>query len=204
MEARNYLAGKSGNPFNLPPPPAWWLRALADFDNALVVFPSVQRRAYILCRRRGYTKHGKFAPLLKLNNDLLRMTAGTDGDIMAQNNLVFVETIVGWGIWTNSIINNLRSRDTWAKVDGKSGGLAYAKRMEEAEGQARMKKLLDIQDSIKMRVNDAWRSRQARKGERNHHAKNSGRRVRGFADPASGSTTRTSRSSAGSGIVITG
>lgn len=191
----NFLS--SSNPFNLPPPPAWWLMALRDFDAALVVFPSVMRRVYILGRRRGYSNVQRLAPLVKLNNDLLKLTAGSDGEVMAAHNLVYVDQIIGWGIWTNAIFNILRERDTWAA----GGAEKYADKLDAQEDAERLARHAARNDDFEHRANDAWRSLQARTGQRNHHAKNSGLRVRGFAAPAVGGKS-ISTGSTDSGIVL--
>lgn len=178
----NYL--QTSNPFCLPRPPAWWLRALADFDQALVVFPSVIQRIYILGRRRGFTNRAAVQPLVTLNNNLVRMTAGLDGDVLATHNLVYVDKIIGWGVWTNAIFNQLRARDTWRV----GGGAAYADLVEQQEAQERLKRHATRSADWDHRMNDFYRSWQARTGQRTKVTIPSQRKS-------------TSSSTAGSGLV---
>ena len=49
MDCKNYIADR--NPFNLLPPPEWWLQQLYDYDAQLVVVPSRQDAVYRLARR---------------------------------------------------------------------------------------------------------------------------------------------------------
>jgi hypothetical protein len=156
----NYL--QTSNPYALPGPPTWWKLALREFDPALVVFPSVMRRVYILARRRGFTTRRVMQPLVKLNNELIKMTAYGDGDVMAAHNLVYVDQIIGWGIWTNAIFNQLRARDTWRV----GGGEAYANLLDEQDEAERQKLRRTIQSDMEHRAVDSWRSLQARTGQR--------------------------------------
>jgi hypothetical protein len=53
MTRPNYL--ETSNPFNLAAPPPWFLKALAAYDAAFVIFPSVKEPVY---RTGRYGKHG--------------------------------------------------------------------------------------------------------------------------------------------------
>jgi hypothetical protein len=51
---RNYI--RTGNPFNLQEPPAFFLEQLAALDDDLVIFPSTHEPCYRLCRRTKNTR----------------------------------------------------------------------------------------------------------------------------------------------------
>lgn len=114
---------------------------------------------------------------------------------MAAHNLVYVDQIIGWGIWTNAIFNTLRERDTWAV----GGAEKYADMLDQQDADVVAKRHATRNSDFEHRANDAWRSLQARTGQRNHHAKNSGLRVRG-ANPSQ--MAKSTSSSTASGIVL--
>lgn len=152
----NYLITE--NPYNLIAPPAWWLQKLADYDAQLVVFPSRCRPAYILARRRSATL--KMAEQDRLDKNLLRQSAGMDGDILADNNLVYVRHLLGNTVRRLEFFQWLKDADTW--IDGKPG--AWANKLENAENeQAARQRALMISD-IDHRARDAYRSYKARTG----------------------------------------
>lgn len=153
------------NPYCLPKPPTWWLQLLADQDAALVVFPSRLSARYILARRRSASLG--MPALVKVDNDLLKITAQGDGDVLADNALVAVANIVNpSGNWTTDIFRQLRARDIWAA----GGADAYTDRIELAEGQLAAKKRADMIDDIDQRAIDSYKSLQARTGQRNQRA----------------------------------
>src|SRR6267142_447898 len=158
------------NRFGVPKPPAWFLKALCDQDAALVILPSRCRRVYLLTRRRRLSLRGPALNAAK--NNLLRDTRGSAGDLLATHNLEMVGTITGYmnGSWSPTILRDLKERDT-----GAAGGAdAYIARIEAAEAAALRKKRTDLLDSIDHRARDAYRSLQARTGQRNQHANNRG------------------------------
>ena len=163
MAAANYYPDV--NSFKLPAPPAWWLTKLHDLDSALVVFPSRLRMAYVLARRRNATL--SMPALVKLDNDLLRTTAGGDGDFMADNNLVFVSFINNpFGSWGDQVFADLRVRD----ITAQGGAEKFIEKLEDAEAALASKKRANMVEDIGYRAQDAWRSLQARIGARNKHA----------------------------------
>ncbi len=143
----------------------------------------------MLARRRGLSNRPTLQKLVALNNDLLRITAGTDGDVIANNNLVYVDSIVSWGAWNDNIFKSLRGRDTWAV----GGGEAYADLLDAGEAATEAQRHKTLGNELEHRAMDAWHSLQARTGQRNRHARNSGLRVK-----------QTTSSSTASGIVIPG
>jgi hypothetical protein len=150
----------SENPFGLAPPPAWWLQTLFDYDSQLVVFPSRHRMAYILARRRRFSN--AMQELNTLDKNLLKTSAGLDGDIMATNNLIYVRHLIGDTVRRPAIFQWLRDND----ITANGGGEAVATKIETIEEtQARMTRE-KMQQDIDFRARDAWRSYQARTGQR--------------------------------------
>ncbi len=154
----NYFT--TSNPFNLQPPPQWWLTRLYDFDAMLVLFPSTLRPAYVLARKQQFAQPTE--PLQELDKNLRRLTNGGDGDIMADRNLVYVESITGNGAWTGQIFLGLAARDIWAA----GGAEVYHNRIITLEEVAREAQQRRAADDMDHRARDAWRSLQARTGQR--------------------------------------
>jgi len=162
------------NRYNLPKPPQWFLTRLWDLDVALVVVPARTGRKYLLARRRERSLR---VPMIVEN---LKASAlknhkrvkYSDGDLLTSLNLVAVDTIVGnfhtgWS-GADMIFADLRMRDMWA-----NGGVdAFIKRVEEQEEAVQVAKRKQLLDDIDHRAGDAYRSYQARTGQRNHTAKN--------------------------------
>jgi len=171
------------NPFNLSAPPAWWLQRLYDYDNQLVVIPSRQDAVYRLARKTWDR------PGIQLMADIHREK---DTAMLAHYGLVPVTTIIGAGIWGENIFHALRARDIWAH----GGAEKFVKAEEDAEAEAKRKQQAEIRDDLWMRSGDAWRSYQARTGQRSKVDTRTGRRTP-TAPPTSSST-------AGLGITITG
>lgn len=157
MTPGNYFA--TGNPYSLMPPPTWWLRKLSDFDHALVVFPSSLRACYVLARRRQF---GLGHPLEKLDRDLQRLTGGGDGDLMADRNLVFVDYLISAGGWSTDIFHELRKRDIWAA----GGADKYNAQLIAHEDAIAARQQSAYLSDIDHRARDAYRSYQARTGQR--------------------------------------
>lgn len=162
---RNFL--QTENPFHLAPPPAWWLQMLHDYDAELVVFPSRHRMAYILARRRHFSN--AMAEMNTLDKNLLRQSAGLDGDILANHNLIYVRHLIGDTVKRPAIFQWLRDNDTKAQ----GGAEAVASRLEDAEADIARQKRLVMIDDFEYRAQDAWRSYQARTGRRSGYRKSS-------------------------------
>ncbi len=164
----NYIPTR--NPFSLPVPPSWWLRKMADMDAALVIFPSVLRRAYILARRRSMSL--RMPASLKLNNDLVKMSAHGDGDVLAAHNVAYVDSLTGWGsVWTEQPLRDLKSRDMWAA----GGAEAYNAQLLATEAKVEKKKRTTLLDDLDHRARDGYRSYKARTGQRNQRGWGSSR-----------------------------
>lgn len=154
----NWIATE--NTFKLAAPPQWWLKQLHDYDSQLVVFPSRTRMAYILARRRSHSN--AMAELDRLDKDLIRKSAGLDGDIIANHNLIYVRHLIGNTIRRPEIFQWLKDHDTWAN----GGAEKVAQAIEDAEVSAAQKKRQTMLDNIDHRARDAWKSYQARTGRR--------------------------------------
>ncbi len=161
---KNYI--ETVNPFKLAAPPDWWLQKLFDYDAELVVFPSVIRMNYVLARRRHHSN--AMAEMDLLDKNMIRQTAGMDGDVLADHNLIYVRHLVGDTVRRHHIFQWLRDNDT--KAHG--GGEQFAKKLEDAEADLAQQKRQNMLDDIEHRARDAWRSYQARTGRRAGYAPN--------------------------------
>lgn len=148
------------NPFKLPAPPAWWLTMVHDYDAELVVFPSRIRMAYILARRRHFSNAMEEANMLDKN--LLRQSAGMDGDILADNNLIYIRHLIGDSVRRPNIVQWLKDHDMTAA----GGAEKVATGLEDVEATRARKQREKMIDDIDHRARDAWRSYQARTGRR--------------------------------------
>lgn len=166
----NYIV--TDNPYSLAVPPAWWLKKLWDTDSALVVFPSRVRAAYILARRRS--KSNAMAEMVKLEGNLLRKSAGMDGDVLATHNLVYVRHLLGNSVRRNNIFQWLKDADTWDK----SSGLDFATRVERQDEAHAAHLRNQMLDDIDARSRDAWRSYQARTGRRSGFTYNTAKQAK--------------------------
>lgn len=194
MNYRNWFPDT--NKFLLPKPPQWWLKRLHDQDAELVVFPSRLRASYVLARRRSASLG--MPKSLKVANDLEKMTSAGDGDVMAARNLVHVANIENAsGNWTDTIFFQLKQRDIWAA----GGAHKFHQRIIENEAAERAKKRAALLDDIDQRSADAYRSYQARTGQRNKHANDRGGRSPG-ARVVSAKSTSSSRTAGSERITL--
>lgn len=174
---KNYIV--TTNPFKLAAPPDWWLQMVYDYDADLVVFPSVHRMAYILARRRRHSS--AMAELNALDKSLVRKSAGLDGDVLANHNLIYVRHLIGDTVKRPSILQWLRDADLKAR----GGADKVSDAIEDIELDITKQKRRNTLDDIDHRARDAWRSYQARTGRRAGHSSNSSGRgkqmpIKGF------------------------
>ena len=144
--------------FRMATPPAYWLQRLYDFDADLVVFPSKnQPFAYVLARRARLTGG-------MTDQAILDTVTQPDTLFCFKNRLVPVSMIyrhgTGWSI--DNIIRSLKARDIWAQ----GGAEKVAEKMDEQDEAGRTAIKKDIRDDMWNRSGDAWRSYQARTGQR--------------------------------------
>lgn len=168
-------------------PPAYVLQRFFDFDNMLVLLPSyVVPYAYVIARRRQLTAG--------LSDKALEDTiTQADTKVCLAHGLVPVALMyrVGLGWNADAAIESLRRRDTWAVGGGEKA--ADLLDQQDAEREARIKKA--IRDDMWNRSGDAWRSYQARTGQRVAY------RGGGARTERRKTTSSTSGSTAGSGVI---
>lgn len=163
------------NRFQLPEPPEWFLKRLFDFDAQLVLIPSRRKAldatpAYLLCRRRLYSVGDGEALLLDNKNPDTNMCF-IHGVIpiapLRFNNGATTFTEAG----CDSLLNELRARDTWAltKVGGGNEDAAW-QAVEAAEDAQKQKARANLREDFYHKARDAYRSLKARTGQRNKRA----------------------------------
>lgn len=140
-------------------PPAYWLQRLYDFDSDLVLFPSIQTPfAYVLARKARRTGGMN-------QSDPAFANALPDTKFCIERHLlpvsmIFRHSSASWSI--DNILADLRARDIWAA----GGGDKYADAADAADTLAEQKQKHTIRDDMYHRSGDAWRSYQARTGQR--------------------------------------
>ena len=142
-------------------PPAYWLQRLYDFDADLVLFPSIGTPfAYVLARRARRT-----GGMNAQNPEFAH--AAPDTKFCVDNHLLPVCKVLRTGItWSiDNILNDLRSRDTWAA----GGGEKFADKLDAGDAAAEQKRKDALKDDMYNRSGDAWRSYQARTGQRTRY-----------------------------------
>lgn len=150
---KNYLDVDS----KMPAPPEFWLQRLYDFDNELVVFPSIQTPfAYVLAR------HARRTGGMNMNDPAFA-NALPDTKFCIERHLLPVSLITrhSTGSWSiDNILADLRNRDIWAA----GGADAFADRVDKQDDDAEKKIRADIRDDMMTRSGHAWRSYQLRTG----------------------------------------
>lgn len=150
----NYLDLKPG----VAPPPAFWLQRLYDYDADLVLFPSTAVPfGYVLARKARISGY-------YTDQSIVETVTHPDTRYCLTHKLVPVTMITQIGsIWdADSIIRALMARDIW-----RVGGADKAADMVEGADAAREAKIkADIRADMWNRSGDAWRSYQARTGQR--------------------------------------
>lgn len=137
-------------------PPAWFLQQLHDYDGDLVLFPSISRPfAYVVARRRRYSKWSMAERDTITNPDTQRCI---------HYGLVPVCMMFKHGpVWNvDNILQRLKARDVWAH----GGADAVADMLEEQEAKEKADRDKAVRDDMWHRSGDAWRSFQARTGQR--------------------------------------
>lgn len=182
---RNWIGGD--NPQGLTAPPTWFLTRLHDVDHALVLIPSKTRPRYILGRRRQFSL--RMPTLVKLDESLMTVNSSSDAATLAANGLVYIPLWINsdsLNPWTTDFFTRLREMDTWEA----GGWEKFNRNIVEQEVREEATKRASLLDNLDHRARDAWKSYQARSGQRNQRAGNGKRRARPlqFAPSSSGST----------------
>lgn len=148
----------------MAPPPAWWLKEMALFDDKLVIFPSQQKMTFVLARRA--TKSKGESP-----HDAKGLTQNPDTLIMATHRLVRVCEILPGVIWDQRVFQKLAAHD----IHRLGGARAVADRLDamDAKRDADVRKAQE--DEITQRAKAGYRDYKTRIGERISLAKTQGR-----------------------------
>ena len=163
------------NTWKLPEPPEWFLKRLYDFDPLLLLVPSRvkvtgESPAYLLCRRRQHTAGLGDVAMLDNKHPDTNMCYGLGVIPIAplrfkKNANQFTEA------GCESLLRELRERDTWALSGGATGNadavVDHVEAQEQLQTQAQQRAL---RDSFYYRARDAYRSLKARTGQRNKRA----------------------------------
>src|SRR3990167_4211104 len=162
------------NRFKLERPPDWFLTGLTEHDAQLVIIPSRKRRQYLLCRRRQLTAGLGDVAMVDNKHPDTNMCYGYG--VLPIAPLRWVKTGTDTGQFTQknlaSLIETLKERDAWAHG---GGPLAHnpdtvADAVDAADATRDAKLDHSIWESFYFRGRDAWRSLQARTGQRNRRA----------------------------------
>jgi len=140
-------------------PPEYWLQRLYDFDADLVVFPSIQTPfAYVLARKARRTGG------MNMHDPAFDKAASDTKFCVARRLLpiclIYRHSTASWSI--DNLLTDLRSRDIWAA----GGGEKFADRADAADNADDKKVRDNIRADMWNRSGDAWRSYQARTGQR--------------------------------------
>ena len=163
------------NTWNLPEPPEWFLKRLFDFDALLVLVPSrvkvkEESPAYLLCRRRLHSAGlGDVAMLDNKHPDTNMCYAHGLVPIAPLRFRNGATTFTQRGC--DSLLRELKARDTWAITGGPDGNANAAwQAVEAAEAAKEAKERAGLRDTFYHMARDAYRSLKARTGQRNKRA----------------------------------
>lgn len=160
------------NPFNLAAPPLWWQQGLWAFDPDLRILPGRKRPVFWLARVQKYSRGLTGAAVTDDQGD----TA-----MFVKYELIpvtWIQSLDGWSEgFLQYIVGELMERDTWA-IEGQpltedlirkalfEGGSKYGKALDQRDEDERTKINAEVRDDVYHATGDAWRSLQARTGER--------------------------------------
>lgn len=158
-------------------PPAWFLQQLHDYDGDIVVLPSRSKPfAYVISRRRRYSRWSQAEKDTILNPDT---------QMCIRYGLVPVCMMFKHGsIWNvDTVLQRLKARDIWAH----GGPDEVADMLDAQDEKEKEDRSAAKREELYHLSGDAWRSYQARTGQR---VINSGPSRIGAANPT-GSSSRT-------------
>jgi hypothetical protein len=137
-------------------PPAWFLQQLHDYDGDLVLFPSISKPfAYVVSRRRRFSRWSQAEKDVITNPDTQRCI---------HYGLIPVCLMFKHGpVWSaDAILQKLKARDLWAHGGGeKVADMLEAQEAKEVADRSKAKR-----EELYHLSGDAWRSFQARTGQR--------------------------------------
>lgn len=150
----NYIPDR--NPFNLPKPPAWWLKLCFDFDKDLKLVPSRTQRVYRLARPIHFS--------LGISDQAV-VDPHADTAMLQLHGLVPCGVCLipaADGSWTTNVFQDLANRDIWRH----GGPEKFTNILEENERKAEKARDKRILDECFVRRRDMARSFKARTGQR--------------------------------------
>ncbi len=158
------------NRFGLPKPPAWFLKALANFDDQLVIIPGRKERCYYLARRKHMS--AGLGDVAMFDNTHPDTNMFVVHGVLPIAPLVFKdEAIVFTQKGVADLIAELKRRDNWAVSGGRDGDPAKIyEALEYEENREAAKRRSNLWDDFHHRGRDAYRSLKARTGQRNKRA----------------------------------
>lgn len=157
---RNRFVGVNYFPtsLNVAVPPEYVLQQFFDFDADLVLFPSTNVPfAYVIARRARRTGGMNI-------HDPAFHQAPPDTKYCVERHWLPVTLMYKTGLsWeVDRVLRELAARDIWRA----GGAEAYAAQADEADEKKRNNIKKEIRDDMWNRSGDAWRSYQARTGQR--------------------------------------
>jgi hypothetical protein len=156
MKLPNYIV--DANPFKLAGPPDYWLQALWDFDQSLVVMPSKMGFYYRIGQRRPPSH------TLKMVEEMRKEDA--DAIMMAKHRLVPVTTLLSTANWSQFPMHMemLRQRAPWRM----GGADEVNRRLEQQEREDEIAKQARIDQNLTDTAKDAWGLYLKKIGVRSH------------------------------------
>jgi hypothetical protein len=160
------------NPFNLEPPPLWWQQGLWAFDADLRILPGRKRPVWWLARVQRLSRG--------LTGEAI-VDDQADTAMFVRHNLISVTWIASTEGWSEGflqyIVGELVARDTWAVEGGPltedlvrkamfEGGSKYGRMLDDRDDADRARINKEVREDVYHATGEAWRSRQARTGER--------------------------------------
>lgn len=131
------------NPLALPAPPAWWQKAVYDYDSMLRVMPSQTERRYRLCRL--IRRDSRLGARLASARQAAELQSHPDTRAMMRYSVVPELTLTPQAITSPLIVGLLQSRDKWRHWGQNPDGLVKAIEQAEADQAARDQAVIDAQ-----------------------------------------------------------
>lgn len=150
-ETSNWLGQE--NPWNLQPPPEWWLRKLALRDPDLRVLPGLTNACYRIAR------------VSKLATGLKPLAHDTETARMVREGVIPVVSLLATVTWNNDFFQWLDDHDTWKFGGSKDDSIDKAISQIESNEQAAESKLAaDEGDELEQRAVSGYHALLSRAG----------------------------------------